>query len=87
MTTVASILEGSTPVEMPRFVFMSLCPSSPYLSTIHLTEFILEHVEENTRIQEADKTVIFKVTEVTDKSKRRKKKNPILSHLTFYCLA
>lgn len=58
---------------MPEFAFMSLGPSSLSLFIIHLTDFILEHVEENTRIQETDKTVIIKATEVINKSERRKK--------------
>lgn len=62
---------------------MSLGPSSLSLFIIHLTDFGLEHVEENTRIQETDKTVIIKATEVINRSERRKK----VSHLNFYSLA
>lgn len=86
MTTVTSILEDSASVEMPRFAFMSLCPSSPFLFMIHPTEFRLEHIEENTRIQEADKTIIFKVTEVINKSKRRKKPNIFSLEFLLSCI-
>lgn len=67
---------------MPEFAFMSLGPSSLSLFIIQLTDFRLEHVQDNTRIQETYKTVIIKATEVINKSERWKK----VSHLNFYSL-
>lgn len=55
---------------MPEFAFMSLGPSSLSLFIIQLTDFRLEHVQDNTRIQETYKTVIIKATEVINKSER-----------------
>lgn len=56
---------------MPQFAFMSLGPSSLSLLIINPTEFRLERAEENTRVQEAEKT-ITKATEVINKSEGRK---------------
>lgn len=67
-----SILEDSAPVYMPKCTFKSLGPCSLPLSNIHLIDIRQEHIEENTRTQETNKTIIMKATEVINKSERRK---------------
>lgn len=66
---------------MPKSTFKSLGPCSLPLSNIHLTDIRMEHIEENTRTQESDKTIIMKATEAINKSERRKQSKQQKKHM------